>query len=127
MPIHVGVSDCSKLSDPYECGVELAREARAGLPAPPSCVIVFSPYLRIDHAKLLAGIRSAAGDCALFGGTTYGGILGAHLKEDAVVLMALGGDLRAGTGFGKGLARDSFGAGRDAARMAKEALGVDGK
>lgn len=126
MALTASVGRASSRGSAAAQAAELWRAA-AGLPAPPRALILFSPFAGKDHQAIVAELSRLSGGCPLVGGTTYGAILGGALEEEAHVLLALGGDLRAGLGLGTGLAHDAFAAGRRAAEQAAAALGGPGK
>lgn len=121
MSVTSAVARNPKIEDAFLCGQELARSALAQV-AQPACGLLFSPYKGIDHARLSAGIHAAWTGGPIVGGTTYGAIHGAKLEEESVLLMALGGDLAAAAGIGKGMGKDAFAAGRQAALQALNGL-----
>lgn len=116
--ISVGVGS-SKTS-----GAEAARAALAGCSGlPPAAALVFSAYRGVDHYAVLKGVRDALPGVPLAGGTTFGEISGPELLEGSTVVWLLAGKgLSASTGLGKGMGRDPFAAGAQAAREARAAF-----
>lgn len=79
----------SSLTAPDAAGAEAAAAALSGRPA--SLVIVFSS-ITYDQPPLLAGVRNAAGaDVPIVGCTSMGEISGHGVRDDSVVVAALGG------------------------------------
>ncbi len=127
MALSAGVGRASSRGSASTQAAELWKGATANLSAPPRALILFSPFSGKEHLGVVAELSRLSGGCPLIGGTTYGAILGSSLEEEAHVLLALSGDIRAGLGLGTGLAHDAFAAGRSAAQRAAAALEGPGK
>lgn len=117
--ISAGVGRAAVGVDAGKVAAELWKSAASGLAGAPRALILFSPFAGSGHARLIAELGRLSGGCPLIGGTTYGGIRGPFLEEEAHVLLALAGDVSASLGMGTRLAHDPFSAGRQAAEQAR--------
>ena len=120
--INVAVVEGGAPSDAKACGAQLAADAQMRLGGAAKALLLVSPYRGVDHARLLGAVREGAPGVPLIGGTTYGGIMGPRLVEDAPLLLAWGGDVQGSAARANGLARDAFETGRACAAGAVRGL-----
>jgi len=110
----VGLSQ--NVADHRGAAAEAAREAIERLEGEkPSILFVFSS-IQYDQQDILAGVRSVVSDIPIVGGSAAGEITSWTTVFDAVNVLAVATDqVTFTTGFGTGVAQDSFKAGAAAA------------
>ncbi len=115
--------------DSYKAGEEAATEAIKELGQKPDLLVVFSS-VAYDQEKILKGVNSAGQGALLAGCSDSGEITtsGPFAKHAAVMAISGGGKVKFSVGVGKGVGKDSFKAGKEAAeevvKKAKEKISL---
>lgn len=120
--IHAGVGVSKQINNSKEAGAEailVALKNIAGLPAPvaskPAIVFAFAS-IQYNQKDVLAGIREVVPEAIVLGGSAAGEITSAATVFDGVAAMAIISDqIQFSVGIGRGVNKNSFKAGADAA------------
>jgi len=115
--INAGVGLSKNLEDHKAAGSEATKQALEKLQGDePKIVFVFSS-IKYNQEEVLAGARGAAPNVLVVGGSAAGEITSWETAFDAVNAMAIASDqIEFVSGIGKGVSKDSFRAGADAAQ-----------
>jgi len=113
--IQAGVGLSQKTYNSKEAGMEAILAALKNMTGSPAIVFAFAS-IKYNQEEVLAGIREAAPEAVVLGGSAAGEITSFATVFDGVAAMAISSDqIQFSLGIGKGVSKNSFQAGAAAA------------